>query len=50
MISFLELEDIASGLGTRFIAGFTPGFTQGIEVVAEAFEGQGVDGVRKFGE
>lgn len=45
-----ELGDIANGLGTRFDAGFMPGFTQGVEVFAEAVEGDGVDSIRKFGE
>lgn len=45
-----ELEDIAQGLGTRFIAGFAPQFTQGIEILAEGLEGKGVDSVRTFGD
>jgi hypothetical protein len=45
-----ELEDIAQGLGTRFIAGFVPQFTQGIETLAQGLEGEGVDSVRWFGE
>jgi hypothetical protein len=45
-----EIGDIANGLGTRFIAGFAPQFTQGVEMIAGALEGHGVDAVEEFGE
>lgn len=45
-----KLEDIASGLATRFNAGFMPGATAGIEVLAEELTGNGVNAMKTFGE
>lgn len=48
--AFHELGDIATGLGTRFVAGFAPQFTSGIEILAEGLTGQGVSSVQTFGD
>jgi hypothetical protein len=45
-----QLENIVSGLGTQFDAGFLPSFTHTMNAFAEGLEGQGVDAVKKFGE
>lgn len=45
-----ELEDIAAGLATQFNAGFMPGFTAGVETLAQTITGAGVNSVRSFGQ